>query len=256
MEPYNPNKSFIQFRLNPDAIKEELISFVPYNRTLRHIYNNPEGDIRETAKVALSETPVIGSLLAGEPTDAVKEAVLVGFPIGTPVNGRRTRVYDSQRKFVNDNPNKRFVDINGQLYLKEANGDIISQYYHKARPIGKQIPIGNNNKALKYIDDSETYMNSHPNVYQEIIEDLGYRDELPISKDYRKLIKMKIDGVPYNELKEAEELFNIKYGLDDNYVPLKDVRTWTDDVQNTANSYQRELDKDFYENVNPKKPWK
>ena len=154
------------------------------------------------------------------------------------------------------NPNKRFVDINGQLYLKEANGDIITQYYQKARPIGKQIPIGNNNKALKYIDDSETYMNSHPNVYQEIINDLGYLDELPISKDYRKLINMKIDGVPYNELKEAEKLFNIKYGLDDNYVPLKDVRTWSDDVHNTANSYQRELDKDFYENVNPKKPWK
>ena len=80
MEPYNPNKSFIRFRLNPDAIKEELISFIPYNRTLRHIYNNPEGDIRETAKVALSETPVIGSLLAGEPTNAVKEAVLMATP--------------------------------------------------------------------------------------------------------------------------------------------------------------------------------
>ena len=71
----------ISFRLNPDAIKEELISFVPYNRTLRHIYNNPEGDIRETAKIAASETPILGSLLSGEPVDAAKEAILFGMPI-------------------------------------------------------------------------------------------------------------------------------------------------------------------------------
>lgn len=45
LKPYNSNKGFISFRLNPDAIKEALIEQVPYNRTLRHIYNNPEGDI-------------------------------------------------------------------------------------------------------------------------------------------------------------------------------------------------------------------
>lgn len=81
LKPYDPNKGFISFRLNPEAIKEELISFVPYNRTLRHIYNNPEGDIRETAKVAASETPILGSLLAGEPTNAVQEAFLLGMPV-------------------------------------------------------------------------------------------------------------------------------------------------------------------------------
>lgn len=84
LKPYDPNKGFISFRLNPEAIKEELISFVPYNRTLRHIYNNPEGDIRETAKVAASETPILGSLLAGEPADAAKEAILFGAPIKAP----------------------------------------------------------------------------------------------------------------------------------------------------------------------------
>ena len=85
LKPYNPNKGFISFRLNPDEIKEELISMIPYNRTIRNIYNNPEGDIRETAKIAVSETPFIGSLLAGEPTNAAKEAFLLGAPIKAPV---------------------------------------------------------------------------------------------------------------------------------------------------------------------------
>jgi len=88
LKPYDPNKGFISFRLNPDAIKEELISFVPYNRTLRHIYNNPEGDIRETVKVAASETPILGSLLAGEPIDAAKEAILFGAPIPKPAKAK------------------------------------------------------------------------------------------------------------------------------------------------------------------------
>lgn len=81
LKPYDPNKGFISFRLNPDAIKEALIEQVPYNRTLRYIYNNPEGDIRETAKFAASETPILGSLLAGEPVDAAKEAFLLGMPV-------------------------------------------------------------------------------------------------------------------------------------------------------------------------------
>lgn len=81
LKPYNPNKGFISFRLNPDAIKEALIEQVPYNRTLRHIYNNPDGDIIETAKIAAYETPILGSLLSGEPIDAAKEAFLLGMPV-------------------------------------------------------------------------------------------------------------------------------------------------------------------------------
>ena len=84
LKPYNPNKGFISFRLNPEAIKEELISFVPYNRTLSYLHDNPDAPISETAKVAASETPILGSLLAGEPTDAVKEAILFGAPIKSP----------------------------------------------------------------------------------------------------------------------------------------------------------------------------
>lgn len=108
MEPYNPNKSFIRFRLNPDAIKEELISFIPYNRTLRHIYNNPDGDIRETAKVAASETPILGSLLAGEPTNAVKEAVLLAAP-GSPryKNGKIKPDYKASKE-INDRIHKQY----------------------------------------------------------------------------------------------------------------------------------------------------
>lgn len=108
MEPYNPNKSFIQFRLNPDAINEELIYFIPYNRTLRHIYNNPDGYISETANVAASETPILGSLLAGEPTDAVKEAILLAAP-GSPryKNGKIKPDYKASKE-INDRIHKQY----------------------------------------------------------------------------------------------------------------------------------------------------
>ena len=36
LKPYDPNKGFISFRLNPDAIKEELKALIPYYQTLKY----------------------------------------------------------------------------------------------------------------------------------------------------------------------------------------------------------------------------
>lgn len=161
LKPYDPNKGFISFRLNPEAIKEELISFVPYNRTLRHIYNNPEGDIRETAKVAASETPILGSLLAGEPTDAAKEAFLFGVPIKAPATFKKeisnlpkttkfrqedyyVRAYDPK----SGNSWKVLVDMDG-------NGRIIpDNLYNKANFTSNRNPTYKTNDVNKFIDVS------------------------------------------------------------------------------------------------------
>ena len=84
LKPYNPNKGFISFRLNPDALKEEALNLIPWpvGTVAREMYRNPDGSIVETAKQVGREFPVLGSLLAGEPVDAVKEAVLLGVPVG------------------------------------------------------------------------------------------------------------------------------------------------------------------------------
>ena len=130
MEPYNPNKSFIKFRLNPDAIKEELISFIPYNRTLRHIYNNPDGDISETANVAASETPILGSLLAGEPTNAVKEAFLMGLPMNTVSKVKADVLANPQRKYINASGDLIYAEPNkpGSAYYAKDDSKFTNVY--------------------------------------------------------------------------------------------------------------------------------
>lgn len=72
----------ISFRLDPDAIKEEALNLVPWpvGTIAREMYHNPDGSIVETAKQVGRETPIIGSILSGEPTDALKEAILIGMP--------------------------------------------------------------------------------------------------------------------------------------------------------------------------------
>ena len=130
IKPYNPNKGFISFRLNPEAIKEALIEQVPYNRTLRHIYNNPEGDIRETANVAASETPILGSLLAGEPVDAAKEAILLGVPVGPNykqgINDLANKGYEfriSKGHTLGDEPTQTEGEI--YAYKRNSKGKIV-----------------------------------------------------------------------------------------------------------------------------------
>lgn len=83
LKPYDPNKGFISFRLNPDAIKEEALNLIPWpvGTVAREMYRNPDGSIVETAKQVGRETPVLGSLLSGEYSDAAKEAFLLGMPV-------------------------------------------------------------------------------------------------------------------------------------------------------------------------------
>ena len=136
LKPYKPNKGFISFRLNPEAIKEALIEQVPYNRTLRYFHDNTDAPISETAKVAASETPILGSLLAGEPVDAAKEAILFGVPVGPKYKQR-----------INDLANKgyEFRISKGHTLGSEptqTNGEI---YAYKRNSKGKIV----NSKIIK-----------------------------------------------------------------------------------------------------------
>lgn len=186
LKPYDPNKGFISFRLNPDAIKEELISFVPYNRTLRHIYNNPEGDIRETAKVAASETPILGSLLSGEYSDAAKEAFLMGLPIKAP---------SSLKKEINKLPKTTEFRQEGSNTIRAydpksgdswrvlldmtGNGRIIPDYsYNTANFRANRNPTYNAAQVNGFIDQSN-------NLHK-------------LNKDHRLETRPEIIGNPYD----------------------------------------------------------
>lgn len=78
LDEYKPNKSWIEFKLDPNMIIDELGNLIPYRNTIGMI--DSEAPWSEVGKTALRETPILGSILAGEPLDAAKEALLIGLP--------------------------------------------------------------------------------------------------------------------------------------------------------------------------------
>lgn len=83
LKPYDPNKGFISFKLDPDAIIEGLGNLIPYRNTIGMI--DSEAPWSEVGETVLNETPLLGSILMGEPLDAIKEAFLFGTPVPAPL---------------------------------------------------------------------------------------------------------------------------------------------------------------------------
>lgn len=240
LKPYDPNKGFISFRLNPDAIKEELISFVPYNRTLRHIYNNPEGDIRETAELAAYETPVLGSLLSGEPVDAAKEAFLLGSPIKAPAKFKKEiskLPKTTQFRQEGSNSIRAYDPKSGKSWLIEIddydNGRIYKDYsYNTANFTANHNPTYNSKEVNKFIDASNSLhklnrtgkSGTHPLAFE--------RDK--IFNPYDRL-DVNNPNLPKNSqaetLKEANELFNMHSG---NFGLTIERRLRNQDIANKA----------------------
>lgn len=187
MEPYNPNKSFIRFRLNPDAIKEELISFIPYNRTLRHIYNNPEGDIRETAKVAASETPILGSLLAGEPTNAVKEAFLFGMPMKAANKVKADVLANPQRKYINASGDLIYADPKkpGSAYYAKDDTKFTNVY-------ADIMPYKDNQSVIRDIEATEELMKDYTPIQTDAKNYEQLSNSNQSAQDYLSLRKTKL----------------------------------------------------------------
>lgn len=240
IKPYDPNKGFISFRLNPDAIKETLIEQVPYNRTLRNIYNNPEGDIRETAKIAASETPILGSLLAGEPSNAVKEAFLLGTPVKAPAKFKkeisklpkttqfRQEGSNSIRAYDPKSGNSWLIDIDDN-----NNGIIYKDYsYNTANFTANHNPTYNSTEVNKFIDVSNSLHKlnrtgvpgKHPLMFERNNMFNPY-DRLDVNNP----------NLPNNSqaqtLKEANELFNRHSG---NFGLTIERRLRNQDIANKA----------------------
>ena len=111
MEPYNPNKSFIQFRLNPDAIKEELRGIIPGYRAVEYYRNNPDSSISNTLDLLAEDVvPFYAAHKYGaNPGDYIKEAVLLAAP-GSPryKNGKIKPDYKATKE-INDRIHKQYA---------------------------------------------------------------------------------------------------------------------------------------------------
>ena len=240
IKPYNPNKGFISFRLNPEAIKEALIEQVPYNRTLRHIYNNPEGDIRETAKIAASETPILGSILMGEPTNAVKEALLFGTPAKAPLAkkqlskfkpGTEIKVTDPTGILVKE-PNARkakVYSLDEDLGLEFNYAEPLSERWNKPKFQQRQsYTVNDIDRAIKETNDAYTHLpvleQQHPveMANRDIGEPLSYgaglnnfnaSHSIPIYRDRYNGLGQRIEAVDYmNELQNKAANAKLRQG--------------------------------------------
>lgn len=87
LKPYDPNKGIISFRLNPDAIIDEFGNLIPFRQTIGLL--DSEAPWSEVGKSAVREIPFLGSLLAGEYGNAIKEAFLFGMPIKAPAKFKK-----------------------------------------------------------------------------------------------------------------------------------------------------------------------
>lgn len=79
MEPYNPNKPFVQMKLDGSLLDKMVEAGIPLTRALKYFRDNPEGPASETLNLATDETvPFKWQLRTGNATPAslAEEAVL------------------------------------------------------------------------------------------------------------------------------------------------------------------------------------
>lgn len=154
LKPYNPNKGPISIRLNPDAIKEEALNLIPYpfGTIAREMYYNPDGSAIETAKQVGREFPVLGSLLSGEPVNALKEAILLGAPV---------KLNSSLNKVKNSKSRNYYVDSHGDLWQSRnklgmerltSRNELVNGLNPKNLNAVSRL---NKNEAIKYLEDSK-----------------------------------------------------------------------------------------------------
>lgn len=194
------DKSFIEFRLDPDNIKEELSQLIPYYETLKYYHENPDAPISETAKVALNETPFIGSLLRGEPVNAAKEAFIMGL---TPTKIK------SIKNYVNKHPNAKYENIGNEIY------DIGTPDTPRGTPrVNKPGERGN-----FFEEEMDRVTHGEPNfMYQntnDFLNDLEESAKIPSSPyDFDKPLISKAKDLSY-------EIFRLK-NLKDQLTEMKD----------------------------------
>ena len=82
MEPYNPNKPFIQMKLEGSLLDRMVEAGIPFTRALQYFRDNQEGPASEFFKLAAEDViPFYGNYRhGGSAKDYAKEAMLLAFP--------------------------------------------------------------------------------------------------------------------------------------------------------------------------------
>lgn len=249
MEPYNPNKPFLEFKFNKEKAKEELRNTIPGLRALEYYHKNPDSSITNSLDILAEDfVPFYASHKYGaNPGDYIKEAVLLGNPV---------KYKELRNKVKGNKPNGSWIDANGEF--KDVNNAEYNGYYDwkEREPNDVQFyELEDANQALKYIDDSEQYMSTHSNPYKFDANNPMIKEALNLMEMEDNLNKITDPIAKAKAIKDyeaAKMLYNANYGDD---VLYKNASSWLHEQIKAEHDYDMILHKDFYENVNPKLPW-
>ena len=182
MEPYNPNKPFVQMKLEGNLLDRLAEAGIPLTRALKYFRDNPEGPASETLNLVTDETvPFKWQLRTGNATPAslAEEAVLWFTP--AKGGGRRAVRVDKHGK----------PDMNdlGMWY-----GDKYNQLGRVERKIADRDP----STAVEYLENELNIQERNIDGWTEALNDPN------ISKFKRKDIEERLQSC----INEAAEIRN------------------------------------------------
>lgn len=149
MEPYKPNKPFIQMKLDGSLLDRMVEAGIPLSRALQYFRDNPEGSALETLKTAAEDVvPFYGNYRnGGDWSDYAKEAALMFVPGGpknvyNPSRGVRQPVRTTKKGEPNKKDLKQWADYTVSKW-NDVYGNAVRHKYndpvYKADQLGKSV---------------------------------------------------------------------------------------------------------------------
>lgn len=152
MEPYNPNKPFLEFKFDKEKAKEELRNTIPGLRALEYYHQNPDSSITNSLDILAEDfVPFYANTkYGGDVGDYAKEAFMYALPW--------TNEFNRAKRYISTYPNKEYyISDMHDVYAKTTKG------YTR---ISDGSKVGNNQlkvnltkvssaDAMKFVDDSK-----------------------------------------------------------------------------------------------------
>lgn len=232
MEPYNPEKSWLEFKFNKEQAKEQLKQTIPGLRALMYMHDNPESSALETLDLAAEDfVPFYSAIKYGaDPSDFAKEAMLLGLirHVGGPSKSELI-------KEIKNNPNREWYNSNQDLYYKDNNGNIVNYDSPDYTP--------DMNNIRKY------------NSYQDVLDDIDNTQEAilaakPLRDKWRELQD------PNRAYKAADD-FKYDTGITPDYVDVSGA--WPDVIAKEPGTTDYYVYKNYADYGQPaiwKREWK
>ena len=173
------DKPYIEFRLNPDKMKEEIKGIIPGYRALEYFRNNPDSSFTNTLDLLAEDVvPFYAAHKYGAgPGDYIKEAVLMGMPIPKAKFKpyfRSGAVDDLQYKFVKAASNSPNFNPKGVVYIDEEG-----KYFVRNPNTNNLVDMTNydvvdpNDPYRNYYDATTQDLNNTYNEYQFMLDNLS-----------------------------------------------------------------------------------